>query len=132
MTSNENEIINRYNNNMRMLCKIMKSKLSTDKNVENIIIKLNTGIQFDPLVLIRESGPYFIKYKEQINNKDITFFLNKNEWDDDIKDNKTVIMDIINKIKSIWVVLNENEQSILFRIVESLLCDYCHYVILNK
>ena len=133
MSQTKDDIINRYNNNMRMLGKIMKSKLTNDKNVEHITIRLNTAIQFDPLVLLRESGPYFVKYKEQIKTKDMSYFLNKDDWSDDVtsekEDEKNLSHDIINKVKQIWVTLSDKEKTMLYSITESLLVDYCNFLL---
>lgn len=132
---NENLIVDSYNKNMKMLVTIMKSKLNNDKNVDAISNKIRCALQFDVLTLIRESGPYFIKYKDQIKKKDMEFFLNKDNWEDDIGDadnsDAELSHDIINKIKNLWFDLNDKEKNALYDLTDKLLTDYSRYLILK-
>jgi DNA-directed RNA polymerase specialized sigma subunit len=134
MSKINNEIIDRYNKNIKMLLKIMQTKLPNDIEVNDINKRLNTALSFDPLFILTESGPYLFKYKKQIEEKNMTFFINKDDWSDDIaavnnKDDSELSHNIINKIKNIWKNLNDKEKNVIYNITESLLSDYCNHLL---
>jgi sulfur relay (sulfurtransferase) DsrC/TusE family protein len=134
MSKINNEIIDRYNKNIKMLLKIMQTKLPNDIEVNDINKRLNTALSFDPLFILTESGPYLFKYKKQIEEKNMTFFINKDDWSDDIaavnnKDDSELSHNIINKIKNIWKYLNDKEKNVIYNITESLLSDYCNHLL---
>jgi GTPase involved in cell partitioning and DNA repair len=116
----------------------MKSKLPKDNEVIDISKKLNLVINSDALFILKETGPYLYKYKEQINEKNMTYFINKDDWSDDINteaniNDSQLSHNIINKVKEIWIKLKDNEKNIIYSITESLLLDYCNYLLkINK
>jgi len=132
------DIVDRYTNNIKTLLKIMKSKLPKDNEVIDISKKLNLVINSDALFILKETGPYLYKYKEQINEKNMTYFINKDDWSDDINteaniNDSQLSHNIINKVKEIWINLKDNEKNIIYSITESLLLDYCNYLLkINK
>jgi hypothetical protein len=90
----------------------------------------------NPTVVLMVSGPYLWKYREQIENSNITFIL-QNDYETEIEEAKeklqstdkyNQIKDILKKIKSTWHLFSEPEQSMIIKKMQKLIISYATFV----
>lgn len=95
----------------------------------------------DPTAIIAKAGPYLWKYREQIKQQNITFFLN-NEFETDIVAatpaevlEATTFEDVpilLEKCKNTWHMFQITEQETLIKKIRGLLRSYALYISVQK
>jgi len=120
MNSNEESFINQLKNFVKEL-RILFPK-DNIFSVAEYTIKLYT--QTDRKKMIRIFNTYFEKYKQQIEQKDETFFMAHKDYD---FNSSTYTENIIERLKTYWVNLDDdNKESIwLYLQVLCKLCQKC-------
>jgi hypothetical protein len=125
--------IDRFNKGINTLLKVLSGYHINEPDFMRVKNLLQKSIQIDPTIALRECGPYLLKYKDMITARDMQYFLNKNDWADDVGDHEDTESNlmIIEKIKNIWPKFKEAEKDFIYNVVNSLLSDYSSYL-LNK
>ena len=128
-----------YNSNINQLTAIACHKNPDNDDIAKIRDALRAVLVADETIVIIQSGTYVWKYREQIANKDETFFL-KSTFDADIasvKQNPSLknkdfsdaeITTIMNSIKATYSTMSNPEKEIIWRHVMELLRSYAQYL----
>jgi hypothetical protein len=128
-----------YNSNINQLTAIACHKNPDDDNIAKIRDALRAVLVADETMVIIQSGTYIWKYREEIANKDETFFL-ANKFEDDIanvKQNQAIkeknfsddeIAAVMNSIKSTYTTMKAPEKETIWRHVMELLRSYAQYL----
>lgn len=101
--------------NINMINKLLKNTHQPTKFIELFCIKV-------------------LKYKEQIDSGDESFFMNKNNYEEDV-DGKESIMDIVSSLKSVWMELKRENKDIVIlnmQILCELAQEYYKLIVLSK
>lgn len=96
----------------------------------------------DPTAIIAKAGPYLWKYREQIKQQNIAFFLN-NEFEADIATATTAgkfleattfedLPILLEKCKNTWHLFQTTEQEALIKKIRGLLRSYALYISVQK
>jgi hypothetical protein len=110
------------NNLINHICKINKN----DKDFEKIRIKLSFGLDANPRAVAERFVQEIIPHAKQILESDDTYFmsLNYNEMYD-LKNEENYLLQIENKLKSLWSNINDNEREEISKYIKILLCLGC-------
>jgi|688.fasta_scaffold27672_3 hypothetical protein len=131
------DIISDFNRIIKKIGNEMSSLFPTDDVV--IRAKKRTALAIDqfPTWIINEVGMHLFKYYEQIERKDVNFFL-ENSYDREMS--KTVKTNpdtaklseyLIPKIKETWRSIDKNKQAIYYKNVFMLLTHYVEFLIVR-
>lgn len=128
-----------YNSNLNQLTAIACHKNPDDDNVAKIREGLRAVLVADETMVIIQSGTYVWKYREQIANKDESFFL-VNTFADDIANLKQTasgkvkdfadgeIAAVMDSIKGTYKTMKAPEKETIWRHVMELLRAYAQYL----
>lgn len=131
------ETVSAFNNNVRFLLKVLIAKRPTDTSSIALRGRLNDAIRIEEGIVIRESGPYFLEYKDKIKSRDDSFLnditLHKSiESKATDKDSGKKIVEIISAINEVWTICSGPERERIFDVLEALLNDYIKYLLAVK
>lgn len=91
--------------------------------------RLIMAIDHDPLCIIREAGPYILKYADVIHNGEWDKIIDA-DFSGESKDEK--VSNEISFIQKLFKECSEREKNVLGDKLQSLLSDYCEYMILSR
>jgi hypothetical protein len=127
-----------YNNNLNQLTNVASHKNPDDESIAKIREILRAILAADETIVIIQSGTYIWKYREQIANKEESFFLAQDFKDDiaiakkqtynnkDFSDNE--IATVMNSIKKMYTTMSAAEKEVVWRHVMELLKSYAQYL----
>jgi hypothetical protein len=127
-----------YNSNLNHLTSIASHKNPDDESIAKIREILRAVLAADETLVIIQSGTYIWKYREQIANKEESFFLAQDFKEDidtvksqisksrDFSDNE--ISTVMNSIKKTYTTMSAPEKEVVWRHVMELLKSYAQYL----
>jgi hypothetical protein len=151
MKSSRQELLNNKDKSMKsflsdisFIIEAVYSKNKTDSDMLEIRDKFAVARRENPSGLVEIAGPYIWKYREQIKNEQVNFFLDR-DFFEDIKEAKQTkgeeivemtefedVPVIMDKVKKTWVMFQKPEQQTLIKKVQSMLQHYCRYISVSR
>lgn len=139
-----NEYSDEFNSAIKFLARIYafkkKGTFEEEKAVRNNK-RLSIVIASEPIWMIENCGPFFLKYADDIKNKNWDEFLKKDfneekqrykDSDDGSKHSYDAMDSKIEFIKKIFLSSDDKERVAMGDAVQTLLSAYCKYVICIK
>ena len=132
MDSKYLQFITEYNYHLKYIGRLYVSKCKgtpneemANRNLKRIMLAINETPEF----MLTESGPYLLKYADQIKNDNWEIFMNMDYKEIDNSQTSKVQIDIL---KNTYKMCTEKEKKIITNSVKELLSVYCKYVLLLK
>jgi hypothetical protein len=131
-----------YNSNLTQLIRIAKTKNPQNLDLETIQTALSSVIKVDATLLIKETGHYIWKFRENISRRDENFFLT-GDFSEEInsglgatnKDTKFTGDDVDRIMKSLrttYRTMTKPEQDVVWKHTTSILVAYAQYLKAEK
>jgi len=131
-------LVTSFNGSIKFFSRVYVSKnkktsKSTQAELNNR--RLNMIIDHEPMCIIREAGPYLLKYADIIHRGDWEKLINT-DFSEDVKSHSSNgssdISSEISFIKKVFADCSQQERAMLGEKLQSLLSDYCEYALIVK
>ena len=102
-----------FNNQMSNLLNELLLSFPEDKDIKWGQMSVDLLKKTNPRLICNGFKYYIYQYKEQIINEDETFFLNKQNYEQNIDGGEYIHM-LISKLQTYWKLLSKNSQKTLW------------------
>lgn len=124
-------IIKEFNKNITFLLNSILSKLPKDDDLLQIKNQYSIARNNAPSLIITEAGPYLLRFKKQILNKEINYFVNDDTFRNEVSSLSSSdinILSILNKLQLAFNDFTEAEQDIIIAKIQSMLLAYEDFI----
>ena len=129
--ASRDELVKSYNQSVKTLLKIVNNKYENkNKDILEVSRMLNRALDVDYNVIIEDSGPYLIEHSDAL--EDLDSFVDNTDFDskaDKFKTDsgKNMFKNIIDSIKTIWKTMEDDEKTIITKLIKKMMIDYSKY-----
>jgi len=123
---------------------IEKSMTNTDQvdYFNKLRRKIEMVIEHEPLLILKNGGPYIYDFREEIFNNDINRLLNEcdidnvseyivNEVKDENMNQSDEIKNLIKCLRTVWFNYNELEKKTIIKLLKRIISEYSKYLLIN-
>lgn len=120
------ELVDTYTGAVRALLDHVYKKRGDDIDFYKINQRFNTLLKVDEYQIMKVSGPYLLKYRKMIADRNVDFFKNI-DYDQTYGHKKSYDPAIIVKIRTMWEEFAPDEKENIIDKIQEMLVAYCDY-----